>query len=606
MSLKSFLIGRPIESHKEKHERLSKITGLAIFASDNLSSVAYATEEILLALVVAGSALLNYSLGISIAISALLAIIAISYFQTIHAYPSGGGSYIVAKDNLGDYPGLVSGAALLIDYVLTVSVSITAGVAAITSAIPSLNQHTVLLCLIAIGVLMLGNLRGVREAGRIFSLPTYFFIFSLFALIGIGLVKVLTGAKVPPAGPPLAATGSYVALFVILRAFASGCAAVTGIEAVSNGVRAFKPPEARNASLTLLIMATILGTSFVGTSFLATHFHILPVANETVLSQLAAIVFGGRGVPYYLLQAATAMILILAANTSFQDFPRLSSVMAADGFMPRQFGSRGDRLVFSNGILILGLFAAALVVIFGGETHALIPLYAVGVFLAITLSQTGMVKHWLNNRQEKKWFRNILINGFGAVTTAIVVIIIASTKFIHGAWIVVIAIPVIVYLTRQVKKHYDSIARQLSLEGAAPEVEFRHHAVIVPVSGVQRAVIQAIKYAKVLSDDVVAVYVCFNPEETDRLRQRWEEFGMGVPLRVLESPYRSVIEPLMDYIEDVRKLHPDGVITVVLPEFVPQKWWHHLLHNQTALLIKGILLFKRGVVSTSVPLHLES
>lgn len=602
MSLKNILIGRPIETHKEHHERLSRVTGLAIFASDNLSSVAYATEEILLALVVAGSALLNYALGISIAIAALLAIIAISYFQTIHAYPSGGGSYIVAKENLGVKAGLVAGAALLIDYVLTVAVSVTAGVAAVTSAFPSLFEHKVLLCMIAISLLMLGNLRGVREAGKIFSLPTYVFIVSLLGLIAVGLAKAFTGGA-PAAAPPIEAAGSYVTMFVVLRAFASGCAAVTGIEAVSNGVKAFRPPEARNASMTLLVMATILGTMFVGTSFLADHFNIVPVENETVLSQLAALVFT-KGPFYYLIQAATALILILAANTSFQDFPRLSSVMAADGFMPRQMGSRGDRLVFSNGILILGVFAALLILIFRGETHALIPLYAVGVFLAITLSQAGMVVHWIRTK-EKRWRRNFMINGVGAATTAVVVVIIASTKFIHGAWIVVIAIPVIVYLTLKVKNHYREIARQLSLEEGEPLPSYTHHKVIVPVSGAHRAVQYALQYAQVLSDDVVAVYVCFDPKDSQVVKEKWQKYGFDVPLLVLESPYRSVIEPLVDYINAFRTTHPDGVVTVVLPEFVPQKWWHHLLHNQTAWLIRGVLLFKRGVVATSVPLHLE-
>jgi len=605
MSIKSFLIGRPIETVREKHERLSKSAGLAIFSSDNLSSVAYATEEILLALVIAGSALLNYAVGISIAIAVLLAIVATSYFQTIHAYPQGGGSYIVAKDNLGATTGLVAGAALLIDYVLTVSVSITAGVAAITSAMPTLNEHKVIICLVAIGLLMLGNLRGIREAGKLFFLPPYFFIFSLLALIGFGVFRAATGAEAPPPAENLQAATSYVTIFVLMRAFASGCAAMTGIEAVSNGVRAFRPPEARNASMILLVMAGILGTMFIGTSYLADYFHIVPVENETVLSQLAAIVFAGKGIPYYLIQTATALILILAANTSFQGFPQLSSVMAADGYMPRQFGSRGDRLVFSNGIVILGIFAAILVVIFGGETHALIPLYAVGVFLAITLSQAGMVKHWLDNRS-RHWRRNLAINGLGAATTSVVVVIIASTKFIHGAWIVIIAIPVIVLMTKKVKSHYDSVARQLSLEGSTRVVEYTHHSVIVPVSGAHQAVINAIRYAKALSKDVVAVYVCFDPQETMKVKQKWAEYGMDVPLTILESEYRSVIEPLMEYIDGVRATHKGGVITVVLPEFVPQKWWHHLLHNQTAWLIKGLLLFKRGVVSTSVPLHLES
>lgn len=583
-------------------EELSKVTGLAIFASDNLSSVAYATEEILLALVLAGSALLNYSIYISVGIATLLAIIAVSYFQTIHAYPSGGGSYIVAKDNLGVKAGLVAGAALLIDYVLTVAVSVTAGVAAVTSAIPSLLEHRVILCLVAIAIIMLGNLRGVREAGKIFSLPTYVFIFSLLGLIAVGLVKAYTGEE-PPAGATLEATGSYVTLFVVFRAFASGCAAVTGIEAVSNGVRAFRPPEARNASTTLLIMAVILGTMFVGTSFLADHYHILPVENETVLSQLAAVIFS-KGIVYYVIQAATAFILILAANTSFQDFPRLSSVMAADGFMPRQMGSRGDRLVFSNGILILGVFSALLVIMFRGDTHKLIPLYAVGVFLAITLSQAGMVVHWLRERG-KWWRRNMFINGLGAVTTAVVVVIIASTKFIGGAYIVIIAIPVIVYLTLKVHSHYQDIARQLSLEEGDPIPAYTHHKVIVPVSGAHRAVRYALQYARVLSDDVVAIYVCFNPADSAVVKEKWKKYELDVPLLVLESPYRSVIEPLVDYINAFRTTHPGGVVTVVLPEFVPQKWWHHLLHNQTAWLIKGVLLFKRGVVATSVPLHLK-
>ncbi|MCL4474244.1 MAG: APC family permease [Actinobacteria bacterium] len=603
MSIKSFLIGQPIESVREKHERLSKVTGLAIFASDNLSSAAYATEEIMLALAIAGPALLHLSLEISLAISGLLAIIAISYFQTIHAYPSGGGSYIVAKDNLGVKTGLVAGAALLIDYVLTVAVSVTAGVAAITSAVPSLFEFRIEICLLAIVILMLGNLRGVREAGKIFSAPTYLFVASILALIVVGIIRSAMGAPpAPSSAQSLESTGSYIALFVVLRAFASGCAAVTGIEAVSNGVKAFQPPEARNASQTLLVMAALLGIMFVGISYLAELYHVLPVDNQTMLSQLAEAVFS-RGLIYYLIQAVTALILVLAANTSFQDFPRLSSVMASDGFMPRQLSSRGDRLVFSNGIVLLGVFAAILIIIFRGETHSLIPLYAVGVFLAITLSQTGMVLHWLRERG-RLWRAKMSINGFGAVTTAVVVVVITGTKFIYGAWIVIIAIPVIVGLALKVKRHYRSVAKQLSLESVEEEPEFDHHTVIVPVSGLQRAVLGALRYARVLSDDVVAVYVCFDPVETQKLKAKWEKFGIEVPLVVLESEYRSVIEPLMDYISGVREVHKNGVITVILPEFVPSKWWHHILHNQTALLIKGILLFKHGVVSTSVPMHL--
>ncbi|MDA8084889.1 MAG: APC family permease [Nitrospiraceae bacterium] len=601
MSIKSFLIGSPIESVKEKHERLTKTMGLAIFSSDAMSSVAYATEEILFALVLAGTAMINYSLPVACGISALIAIVAMSYYQTIHAYPNGGGAYIVAKDNLGTYPGLIAGAALLIDYVLTVTVSVSAGIAAITSAFPVLHAHNVVLCLISIGIIMIGNLRGVRESAKIFSVPAYIFVGALLLLIVFGLAKYFTLPH-PPAPEFKHATSDILPVFVILRAFASGCAALTGIEAVANGVQAFRPPEAKNAGITLIWMAVILGTLFMGITFLADHFGVMPNESETVLSQTARAIFS-KGIIYYIIQFSTALILILAANTSFADFPRLSSIMASDRFLPRQLSSRGDKLVFSNGILILGLFSIILIVIFRGDTHALIPLYAVGVFTAFTLSQAGMVKHWFVHKGEG-WRKSAVINGVGAVTTAVVLVVIAMTKFMHGAWIVIIAIPGLVYLTMKIHEHYLAVADQLSTECLTGLREFSHHTVLIPISGIQMAVLNAIKYAKALSDDVSAVYVCINPVETERVKAKWDAHCMGVPLVILESPYRSVIEPLVDYIEEVKADHRDGVITVVLPEFVPGKWWHHLLHNQTALLIKGIILFKKGVVSTSVPFHL--
>lgn len=600
MSIKSFLIGNPIETIKEKHERLTKIAGLAIFSSDAMSSVAYATEEILFALLLAGTAMLHYSMPVAFAISTLIAIVAMSYFQTIHAYPNGGGAYIVAKENLGTYPGLVAGSALLIDYVLTVTVSVSAGIAAITSAFPVLHEYKVALCLAAILLIMTGNLRGVRESGKIFSMPAYIFIVALYLLMVFGVKKYLTLPH-PPMPAFKEASTNILPIFIILRAFASGCAALTGIEAVANGVQAFKPPESRNAGITLIWMALILGSLFMGITFLADHYGILPNENETVLSQVARAVFS-KGIIYYVIQFSTSLILILAANTSFADFPRLSSIMAADRYLPRQLSNRGDKLVFSNGILILGFFSILLIVLFRGDTHALIPLYAVGVFCAFTLSQAGMVKHWLAYKGSG-WVKSALINGLGAITTTIVLIIIASTKFLHGAWIVLIAIPALVYLTIKIHGHYIAVAEQLTVcidkAGA-----FKHHSVIIPISGIQMAVLNAIKYGKALSEDVVAVYICLDPVETKKVQTKWDKHCMGVPLVVLESPYRSIIEPLIDYVEEVRYEYPDGVITVVLPEFVPSRWWHHLLHNQTALLIKGILLFKKGVVSTSVPFHL--
>ena len=604
MSIKSFLIGSPIETIKEKHERLSKTMGLAVFSSDPLSSVAYGTEEILFALVLGGTAFLNYLLPIAVAIVVLVAIVATSYYQTIHAYSSGGGAYIVAKDNLGDYPGLVAGAALLIDYVLTVTVSISAGIAAITSAFPAMRGHTIILCLFAILFISLMNLRGVRESGKVFSLPVYLFIGSLLLLIGASFMKSFSQS--PLAYAPLQETASAIfPVFIILKAFASGCATLTGIEAVSNGVRAFKAPEAKNAGITLIWMAFTLAVLTIGIAYYAHYYAILPNSGETVLSQLTRAVFS-KGVIYYTVQFATALILILAANTSYADFPRLSSIMANDRYLPRQLSNRGDKLVFSNGILILGFLSALLLVLFKGDTHSLIPLYAVGVFTAFTLSQFGMVKHWMREKGNG-WLKSAVINGVGGFVTGVVLIIIAVEKFEHGAWMVLIAIPVLVFLTREVNRHYRSVAEQLSLETCITvEREYKHHSVIVPISGLQQAVINAIKYAKVLSSDVVAVYVCIDPVETEKIKAKWDRLCMGVPLNILDSPYRSITEPLIDYIEEVKQQYADGVITVVLPEFVPSKWWHHLLHNQTALFIKGILLFKKGVVSTSVPFHLRS
>ncbi|MBF0567508.1 MAG: APC family permease [Nitrospirae bacterium] len=602
MSIKTFLIGSPIESVKEKHERVSKLTGLAVFSSDALSSVAYATEEILIVLVLAGSGMFRFSMPIAIGITSLIAIVAISYFQTIHEYPSGGGAYIVAKDNLGENAGLAAGSSLLIDYVLTVAVSISSGVAAITSAIPFLHDYTVILCIASLLVITVINLRGVKESGKIFSLPTYMFIFAIIVLICVGLFRMSSLPHIPHPKEVQTYSGLMM-IFVVMRAFASGCTAMTGIEAVSNGIKAFKAPESRNAGITLTWMALILGVMFMGITLLTDRFGIMPSESETILSQLAKTVFS-QGLFYYFIQGTTFLILILAANTSFADFPRLSSIMAQDGFLPRQLANRGDKLVFSNGVIILSIVSGVLMVAFSGDTHALIPLYAVGVFLSFTLSQSGMVVHWLKYKG-KGWVKSLIINATGALTTGVVSVVIAGTKFIHGAWMVIIAIPIIMLITKKISRHYQSVSRQLSIDNAEPEVEYAHHSVIIPISGLQMAVLNAIKYGKAISDDVSAVYVCLDPAATMKLKAQWTKFGMGVPLVILDSPFRSIIEPLMDYIDDVRNSYQKGVITVVLPEFVPLKWWHHLLHNQTAIFIKGIILFKQGVVSTSVPLHLR-
>jgi amino acid transporter len=603
--IKRVVVGEPIPSHLAHHERLSRFTGLAVLSSDPLSSVAYATEEILRVLILVGVSALGFATPIAFVIAAILAIVVFSYRQTIHAYPSGGGAYIVAKDNLGETPALIAAGALLIDYVLTVAVSIAAGVAAITSAFPQWHANRVEMTLVFLLILMLGNLRGIRESGRIFALPTYFFVLSLLTLVGVGTWRALTGT-VQPIEPldAIRSTGEPLTLFLLLRAFSNGCTAMTGVEAVSNGVPAFKPPEAKNAAATMLMMAVLSITMFLGITLLGHAYHVMPSAQETVVSQIARGVFEGRGLPYYLVQAATMLILVLAANTAYADFPRLASILARDRYVPRQLMNQGDRLAFSNGIVGLSIFAGILLVVYGGDTHSLIPLYMIGVFVSFTLSQAGMVAHWRRLRGSG-WKTSALINGFGAVVTGIVLIVVAVTKADEGAWIILLLIPVHVLFFRVTKRHYDIVASQLSLKGWANGVPRRHNTVLVPISGVHRAVVQAVEYAKTLSHDVRAVYVNVDPMLSEHLRRDWEQWGQSVPLVVLDSPYRSLMEPFLEYIEQVDAERPDDFLTVVLPEFVPAKWWHHLFHNQRALLIKGALLFKPNVVVTSVPFHLR-
>jgi amino acid transporter len=602
--IKRFVVGKPIPSHLAHHERLSRMTGLAVLSSDALSSVAYATEEIVRVLVLAGTAALSLSSPIALVIAAILAVVVFSYRQTIHAYPSGGGAYIVARENLGEMPALVAAASLLIDYILTVAVSIAAGVAAVTSAFPQWHVNRVELTLAFVLLLMIGNLRGIRESGRIFSVPTYFFIVTTLMLIGIGAWQVLSGAAHPVQAVEAARPGAEpLTLLLLLTAFANGCTAMTGVEAVSNGVPAFRPPESRNAAATMLIMAVLAITMFLGITLLAQSYHIAPNEQETIVSQLARGVFGTRGVPYYAVQAATMLILVLAANTAYADFPRLASILARDRYVPRQFMNQGDRLAFSNGIVGLSVFAGILLVIFGGDTHALIPLYMIGVFVSFTLSQAGMVVRWRRLRTPG-WRRSALVNGIGALVTGIVLLVVAVTKAHEGAWIIILLIPVIVVFCRLTRRHYDEVAAQLSLKGWQPQ-RARHNTVLVPISGLQRAVVEALDYAKTLSPDARAVYVNIDPTETERLKSQWVQWGEGVPLVVLDSPYRSLMEPLLEYIERLNGTCPDDYVTVVLPEFVPARWWHHLFHNQRALLIKGALLFKENTVVTSVPFHLK-
>ncbi len=605
VNLRRLLIGDPLATSQALHERLGNLKALAVFASDALSSTAYATEEILFVLILAGSSALQLSIPVAIAIATLLAIVGTSYYQTIHGYPNGGGAYIVSKDNLGTLPGLIAGAALLIDYVLTVAVSIAAGVAALFSWLPFLLPYRVELAVAAVMLMTVINLRGVRESGTVFSVPTYIFVFSVFAMLTTGLVRYLTGtlAPVDALTPVGLAPSEDVTAFLVLRAFSAGCTALTGVEAISNGIPAFKRPEAHNAGKTLIAMVLILGAMFIGISVLAHGVSAMPQEHETVLSQVARTVFG-NGWAYVIVQLSTALILMLAANTSFADFPRLSSLIARDGYLPRPLANIGDRLVFSNGIILLGGLASGLLVAFGGDTHALLPLYAVGVFLCFTLSQAGMVIHWFKLKTTN-WQREAAINGLGSLATGVVLAVIVITRFTRGAWIIIVLVPLIVLLFQRIHRHYRETAAQLSLEeyGAPPRI--RRHRVIVPIAGVHRGVLQAMQYARTLSNDVTAVYVETDPVETERVRYKWARWGDGVRLVVLNSEYRSVIEPLISYLDRVDATQADDVVTVVMPQFLAPRWWQNALHNQTALLLRLALLVRRGMVVTDVPYRLK-
>jgi amino acid transporter len=607
--IKYLLIGSPLPTQQLGEKRLNKIRALAAFSPDALSSIAYANQEIFLGLVVAGSAGLSLSWPIGLAITGLLILVALSYFQTIHGYPSGGGSYIVARENLGTLPGVVAGAALLIGYLLTAAVSLTAGVAAIASAFPQLWPYRVPLALLFLLVITLINLRGLQETGTLMAVPVYLFLFTYLPMLAYGLARaVLDGpgalaAVAPPAGQPLTA-------LLVLHAFSAGCTALTGIEAISNGVPAFQPPEARNAGRTLMVMALLMALLFVGSIGLTQYLAVVAGPQETILSALARRLLGS-GPAYLLIQSGSMLILTVAANTSFAGFPRLAAILAGDGFLPRQLTGLGDRLVFNNGILLLAAATGVLIVAFGGDTHALIPLFAVGVFLAFTLSQAGMVVHWWREKGGG-WRLKAVVNGVGGLATAIAVVIIGVSKFVQGAWITIVLIPTLVAVFLQVRAHYHQVARQLSLSGSPPSLQpFPPPRVVVPISGVHRGIVDAINLARSISGNVTAVYIELEPGAGQRIRAKWANWWPDVSLVVVPSPYRSIVGSLLDFLDETDAQHDDGQLAVVvLPEFIPAKWWHSLLHNQTAWLLKAALLYRRRHlgfqrVIVDVPYHLQ-
>ena len=606
-------IGRPLANEEEIGERLSKKKALAIFSSDAISSSAYATEEILRVLVLAGAGVaLSLSLEVAAAISVLLAVVALSYRQVCRAYPSGGGAYSVSRANLGALASLVAAAALLIDYVMTVAVSTASAVAQAYSVVPSLYDARIVIAVVAITLITTANLRGLRESGNIFAIPTYLFVFLALAMVAIGSVNVITGQAVPIEQADAVETGTEtLGLFLLLKAFASGSVALTGTEAIANGVPAFQPPESKNAADTLIAMAILLGVLFVGITFVSDGYGIVPTVDggQTVVALVASTVFGAGSPLFYLFQAATALILFLAANTSFNAFPRLAALLAIDGYMPRQFAFRGDRLAFSYGIVLLAGIAALLLVAFGGDTHALIPLYSVGVFVCFTLSQIGMVKHWSRVRDAGWWWRAAL-NGFGAVLTAIVLVVVASVKFLDGAYLVVILIPLLVGMMLFIKRQYDASRRELRVKpGLVFKAPQREERAVVPIPGVNRAVIQAVNVARSIAEDVRAVFITEIPEDGAAVRAQWERQVPGVPLVVVESPYRALTGPLQAYLDVLDsnwpKDKPEPITFVVLPEYVARRWWERILYNQSVKRLRSALLGRPHTVVVNVPYRRE-
>jgi amino acid transporter len=607
--LRYWLIGPPLQTQEMGEKRLNKIRALAAFSPDALSSIAYANQEIYLGLVVAGSAGLLLSWPVGIAITVLLTIVALSYFQTIHGYPSGGGSYVVARENLGTLAGLIAASALLIDYLLTAAVSLTAGVEAIASAFPALWPYRELVALAFLVVMMLLNMRGLRETGTLMAIPVYLFLFAYLPMLAYGVVRLVIDGSVPLDETALPITHPLTA-YLILRAFATGCTALTGIEAISNGVPVFRSPESKNAGRTLIVMAILMGTLFVGSIGLIQYLGVVARPDETILSALARRLLGS-GLPYLVIQTSTMLILAVAANTSFAGFPRLAAILAADGFLPRQLTGLGDRLVFSNGIVFLALATGGLIVIFGGNTHALIPLFAVGVFLAFTLSQTGMVLHWWRERSRGWWWK-AMFNGLGAIATLITLLVVGISKFKEGAWITIMLIPTIVIIFQQIRAHYRQVGKSLSLRGLPPSLKpLPPPRVIIPISGVHRGIIGAINFAQSISKNVTAVYVELEPGASEKVRETWETWWPDVPLVVVPSPYRSIVRPLLDFLDRTDEEHNDGQqATVILPEFVPAHWWQGLLHNQTAWLLKTALLYRRRQFGyqraiIDIPYHLK-
>jgi amino acid transporter len=608
--IRTVLIGRPISSDHETHERLTKVKALAVFSSDNISSSAYATEEMMRILLIAGVSAFSLVMPLTLVIAVILAIVATSYRQTIKAYPQGASSYIVASDNLGTLPGLVAAAALLIDYVLTVAVSVSAGVAAITSIAPSLLDQRVVISIGIVGVLMLGNLRGIRESGSIFMAPTYLYLVAMVGLIGWGLARQflfqdLGTFAAPPSWLAAEEATGGLTLVLILRAFSSGAVALTGTEAISDGVPAFKPPEWKNARTTLTAAAIIFGSLFIGISWLASSIGVVPDPSEaqTILSLIARHVMGD-GMFLIVLQLATALILALAANTSFADFPRLSSFLARDGFMPRQFAFRGERLAFTTGIIALSGLAALLLYVFKASVTALIPLYTVGVFVAFTLSQSGMVRRWWH-RREPGWQMGLIINGLGAVTTGVIAIIVASSKFLSGAWVVIIMAPMLIVLMLAIRSHYRSMSRQLDAAADPADDVEPDPIVIVPLARLDRPARRALAFARTISPHATAVHITNDPHTAEQLREDWPSLGGRMELVVVESPYRALVGPLLRYMDALQTLHPDRPIVVVLADVVPRHWWENLLHNQTSLRLKLRLFGRKNTIVADVPFHLE-